>query len=145
LSDLYLASGLIVIAINLLAAAVGGLAWHRHLVSMPFWYLLRIAQVATLGFVFLECVLYAQGHRSEDGLHYLYVFLPVVASLFAEAVRGAAASQELGEVEFRSLPEDRQQEVALAIVRRETGVMTTALLVAGFLVWRAVETTTGMF
>jgi hypothetical protein len=33
----------------------------------------------------------------------------------------------------------------LAIVRRETGVMTVACLVLAFLVWRAIETTSGMF
>lgn len=145
MSDLYLALGLTVIAINLIAGVLGGLSWHRHRISMSFWYALRVAQVATLVFVIFECVLYAQGHRSEDDLHYLYVFLPVVASLFAEAVRGASASQELGDVDFKTLPEEKQQQVALAIVRRETGVMTVAVFVVAFLLWRALETTVGMF
>jgi hypothetical protein len=35
--------------------------------------------------------------------------------------------------------------VALAIVRRETGVMTVSTLVVAFLVWRAVITTAGIF
>lgn len=145
MSDLYLALGLTVIAINLIAGTLGGLAWQRNRVSMPFWYLLRVAQLATLVFVVFECFLYAKGHRSEDDLHYLYVFLPVIASLFAEAMRGASASQELGDVDFKSLSEEKQRTVGLAIVRRETGVMTVALFVAAFLVWRALETTVGMF
>ena len=145
MSDLYLALGLTVIAINLFAGVLGGLAWQRHRISQTFWYALRVAQVATVVFVVYECVLYAQGHRSEDGLHYLYVFLPVVANLFAEAVRGAAASQELGETDFKSLPKEKQKTVAIAILRRETGVMTVATLVAAFLIWRALETTIGMW
>ncbi|MGA7434232.1 MAG: hypothetical protein WBW44_01285 [Solirubrobacterales bacterium] len=145
MSDLYLALGLIVIAINLLAGLVGAVTWQTHRVSMSFWYLLRAGQLATVIFVIAECVLYAAGHRSDDGLHYLYVFLPVVASFLGEGMRGASASQELGDTDFKSLPEEEQQEVAMAIVRRETGVMTVAALVIAFLIWRAIETTTGMF
>lgn len=145
MSDLYLALGLIVIAINLVAGALGGLAWQKHRASMPFWYLLRVAQLATVIFVIFECVLYAKGHRATDDLHYLYVFLPIIASLFAEAMRGASASQELGEVDFKSLSEEKQQEVGMLIVRRETGVMTVALFVIAFLIWRALATTAGMF
>ncbi|MDQ2700446.1 MAG: hypothetical protein M3Y23_03860 [Actinomycetota bacterium] len=145
MSDLYLALGLAVIAINLTAGVVGGLAWQGNRVSMAFWYLLRAGQLATVVFVVAECIFYAGGHRAEDQLHYLYVFLPVIASLLAEAMRGAAASQELGETDFKSLPENRQQAVAMAIVRRETGVMTVATLVIAFLIWRAIATTSGMF
>jgi hypothetical protein len=144
-SDAYFALGLTAIAVNLVAAGVGGLAWRRHSVSLPFWYLLRSAQLLTLLFVLLEAVLYFTGDRATDGLHYLYAALPVVASLLAEAMRGASASQELGETEFASLDEESQQLVAVAIVRRETGVMTVACLVLAFLVWRAIETTSGMF
>jgi len=145
LSDLYLALGLAVIAINLAAGIVGGLAWQANRVSMAFWYLLRAGQLATVVFVVFECVVYAGGHRADDQLHYLYVFLPVAASLLAEGMRGASASQELGETDFKSLPEDQQQKVALAIVRRETGVMTVAAFVIAFLIWRAIATTGGMF
>lgn len=145
MSDLYLALGLAVIAINLAAGIVGGLAWQANRVSMAFWYLLRAGQLATVVFVVFECVVYAGGHRADDQLHYLYVFLPVAASLLAEGMRGASASQELGETDFKSLPEDQQQKVALAIVRRETGVMTVAAFVIAFLIWRAIATTGGMF
>lgn len=145
MSDLYLALGLAVIAINLAAGLVGGLAWQKNRVSMAFWYLLRAGQLATVIFVVFECVLYAEGHRAGDDLHYLYVFLPVAASLLAEAMRGASASQELGEIDFKTLSDERQQQVALAIVRRETGVMAVAALVIAFLIWRALATTAGMF
>jgi hypothetical protein len=106
---------------------------------------LRVGQAVTLLFVLAETWLYFAGNRADDDLHYLYVALPVVASLLAEAMRGASASQELGETDFASLGPDRQQSVAEAIVRRETGVMTVACLVLAFLIWRAIETTAGMF
>lgn len=144
-SGAYLALGLIAITVNLVAGATGAFAWRSNRISIPFWYLLRGAQIATLLFVLAEAWLYFAGNRAEDDLHYLYVVLPVVASLLAEAMRGASASQELGETDFASLDEKRQQTVALAIVRRETGVMSVACLVLAFLVWRAIDTTAGMF
>jgi hypothetical protein len=145
MSDVYLALGVTAIALNLIAGTIGGLAWRADRISIAFWYLLRAAQILTLLFVLAEAVIYAGGNRAEDGLHYLYASLPVVASVLAEAMRGASASQELGDTDFASLDERRQQTVALAIVRRETGVMTVACFVVAFLVWRAIETTAGMF
>jgi hypothetical protein len=144
-ADAYLALGLTAIAVNLVAGGIGAVAWRRNRVSIPFWYLLRFAQIVTLLFVLAEAWLYFAGNRADDDLHYLYATLPVVASLLAEAMRGASASQELGEADFASLDESAQQEVALAIVQRETGVMTVACFVLAFLVWRAIETTAGMF
>ncbi len=144
-ADAYLALGLTAIALNLIAGGIGAVAWRLNRVSIPFWYLLRIAQVVTLVFVLAEAWLYFAGNRADDDLHILYAALPVVASVLAEAMRGASASQELGETDFAALDEDSQQEVALAIVRRETGVMTVACFVLAFLVWRALETTAGMF
>ncbi|MBK8294257.1 MAG: hypothetical protein IPK93_05555 [Solirubrobacterales bacterium] len=141
----YLALGLAVIALNLIAGATGAVAWLRHRLAIAFWYLLRAAQAGTLVFVLFETVLYIGGHRADDGLHYLYVLLPVIASLLAEGMRGASASQELGEVDFKTLSEEQQQEVATLIVRRETGVMTVACFVIAFLVWRAVTTDAGLF
>lgn len=145
MSSTYLALGLAVIALNLVAGVTGWVAWQRRSVSMAFWYLLRGAQVGTVIFVIFECVIYAGGNRAEDGLHYLYVFLPVVASFLAEGMRGASASQELGETDFKALSGEKQQEVALSIVRRETGVMTVACFVIAFLIWRALITDQGLF
>lgn len=145
MSDAYMALGVVVIALNLVAGVIGGLAWRADRISIAFWYLLRAAQIMTLVFVLSEAAVYLGGDRATDGLHYLYATLPVVASVLAEAMRGASASQELGETDFASLDPDRQQTVALAIVRRETGVMTVACFVVAFLVWRAIDTTAGMF
>lgn len=164
MADAYSALGLIVIAINLVAGTAGLAAWAGRRPSIPFWYLLRAAQVVTMLFVLFACVTYLAGHRADDALHYLYVFLPVVASFLAELMRGGAAGQELGErldpepvagaeplaaaelaSRFAELEPDEQQEIGLAIVRRETGIMTVACLVIAFLIWRAMATTAGMF
>lgn len=142
---LYLALLLVVIAINLVAAAVGGLDWYRNRVSIGFWYLLRAAQLATLAFVLGECVLYVIGDRADDQLHYLYVFLPVAVSFLAEGMRAGAASQELEGTDHRTLSDAEQEKVAMAIMHRETGIMATGALVTAFLVWRALATTSGMF
>ncbi len=145
MSSSYLALGLAVIAVNLAAGITGGVAWLRHRLAITFWYLLRVAQVTTLLFVLFETVLYFSGHRADDGLHYLYLILPVVASFLAEGMRGASASQELGETDFKTFPEEKQQQVAMLIVRRETGVMTVACFVIAFLIWRAIITDAGLF
>lgn len=159
MSTAYSALGLAVIAVNLAAAVVGAISWQRSRPSVPFWYLLRVAQILTGLFVLFALVIYVDGHRASDELHYLYVCLPVVVSFMAELMRGASASQELGErlspaepksnqelsEMFAALDPVEQEEIGLEIIRRETIVMTVACFVIAFLLWRALETTAGMF
>lgn len=145
MAEVDLALGLLAIVVSLVGALVGGISWLRHRYSVGFWYLLRTAQLATLVFVLFEGVVYATGARAEDGLHYLYVSLPVVASLLAEATRGAAASHEVGDRDVHRMSPEDQESLANAIIRRETGIMTVSLFVVAFLVWRALDTTAGMF
>lgn len=129
-----------VIALNLVAAALGGIAWFRKESSVPFWYLLRAAQVAVFGQVALGGLLVFTGHQSADDLHYLYGSLPLLVSFLAEAARAGAAERELGEVDFESLPAATQQSLALAIVRREMGIMAVSCGVILFLALRAAGT-----
>lgn len=145
MAEAYLALGIVTIAVSLVGAAVGSYSWLADRASVAFWYLLRSAQLITLVFVVFEGVLYATGTRAEDGLHYLYIGLPVVASLLAEATRGAAASHEVGDRDVHQMSPEQQESLAMAIVRRETGVMTASLFVIAFLIWRAIDTTAGMF
>jgi len=159
LSAAYTALALAAIALSLLAAGAGLFSWQRRKPSVAFWYLLRVAQVVTGLFVLFAAVVYATGHRADDGLHYLYVFLPVAVSFMAELIRGASAGQELGDRLSPSEPKSNQElgelfarldpaeqeKIGLAIIRRETAVMSIACLVIAFLLWRAIETTTGMF
>jgi hypothetical protein len=136
----HLAVGVAVIASNLLAGAWGGFAWLRRLPSVGFWYALRVAQAAVVLQIGLGAILLLSG-REGNGLHYLYGVLPLVVSLLAEATRADAADRELTGLNFDSLPRERQRLIALAIVRRETGIMAVSALVIFLLALRAATTT----
>jgi ABC-type phosphate transport system auxiliary subunit len=140
MADVHLVVGVALIGANLLAAAWGGVAWLRERASIAFWYLLRAAQVSVFIQVTLGALLVVTGHEAADGLHYLYGILPLPVSLLAEAARTGAAEREIGELEFESLPADRQRTIALAIVRREMGIMSVSCIVIFFLALRAAGT-----
>jgi heme A synthase len=136
----HLVVGCSVIAFNLLAGIFGGFAWFRDRASVPFWYLLRAAQVSVFVQVALGGLLVFTGHEASDDLHYLYGVLPLVVSFLAEGARAGAAERELGDVDFESLSEDAQRAMALAIVRREMGIMAVSCGVILFLALRAAAT-----
>lgn len=136
--------GCAVIALNLVAFAFGGLAWYGHRPSIPFWYLLRGAQGAVFLQALLGGLLVFTGHKPAEDLHYLYGILPLVVSLIAEGARAGAAERELRDVDFESLPAESQESLALAIVRREMGIMAVSCGVILFLALRA-ATTSGAF
>jgi len=137
---LHIAVGFSVIALNLAAGAVGGIAWFRDRPSVPFWYLLRIAQVAVFVQALLGGLLVVTNHEPPDDLHYLYGILPLVVSFIAEGARAGAAQRELGEIDFESLDAETQESTALAIVRREMGIMAVSCGVIFFLALRAAFT-----
>jgi heme A synthase len=139
---LHLIVGCSVVLLNLAAGLVGGVAWFQKRPSVPFWYLLRSAQVAVFVQAMLGGLLVFTGHESSDELHYLYGILPLVVSFLAEGARTGAAERELREVDFESLPADSQQTYALAIVRREMGIMAVSCGVILFLALRAAGTST---
>jgi heme A synthase len=136
----HLAVGVALIALNLAAFAVGGVAWLRERPTVPFWYLLRAAQVAVFLQALLGGLLVFTGHEPADDLHYLYGILPLVVSFLAEGARAGAAQRELGDLDFESLPGAEQQSLALAIVRREMGIMAVSCGVILFLGLRAAGT-----
>jgi heme A synthase len=136
----HIAVGCGVIALNLAAFAVGGIAWWRNLQSVPFWYLLRLAQASVFLQALLGGLLVVTNHEPADDLHYLYGLLPLVVSFIAEGARAGAAQRELGEVDFESLDPDTQQSIALQIVRREMGIMAVSCGVIFFLALRAAFT-----
>ncbi|HKA66782.1 MAG TPA: hypothetical protein VKG03_02620 [Solirubrobacterales bacterium] len=138
--EVHLVVGCAVILLNLVAGTVGGVAWFRDRASIPFWYLLRAAQVSVFLQVMLGGLLVFTDHKPAESLHYLYGLLPLVVSFLAEGARTGAAQRELGEVDFESLPADTQQSVALAIVRREMGIMAVSCWVIFFLALRAATT-----
>ena len=136
----HVAAGIAVLATNLIAGAWGGVAWLRRQPSVGFWYALRVAQGAVVLQVGLGAILLLSGHEADNGLHYVYGVLPLLVSLLAEAARAGAADRELIGLDFDSLPPDRQRLIALAIVRRETGVMAVSALVILLLALRALGT-----
>src|SRR6185295_11851389 len=89
--EVHLVVGCALIALNLAAFAVGGVAWLRRRSSIPFWYLLRTAQAAVFLQALLGGLLVMTGHEPGDNLHYLYGILPLVVSFLAEGARAGAA------------------------------------------------------
>ncbi len=140
MTEAHLAVGVTLIVLNLAAFALGGAAWLRDRPSIPFWYLLRAAQAAVFAQAMLGATLVFTGHEPTDKLHYLYGILPLVVSLLAEGARAGAASRELGDVDFEALPAGDQQSLALAIVRREMGIMAVSCGVILLLALRAAST-----
>ncbi|MGH2950571.1 MAG: hypothetical protein ACRDKX_00820 [Solirubrobacterales bacterium] len=141
----HLIGGVAVVVTNLVAGGWGAAAWIRSHPSAAFWHLLRIAQAAVVAQVLLGAVLVLLGRESPDGLHYIYGLLPLVVSLLAEAIRAGAAERELVGLDFDSLPRERQRLIALAIVRRETGIMAASALIVLFLALRAAGTSGELF
>jgi heme A synthase len=138
--EVHLVVGCAVILLNAVAFGFGGVAWLRSQASIPFWYLLRGAQAAVFVQAMLGGLLVVTGHEPSDELHYLYGILPLVVSLIAEGARAGAAERELGDVDIESLPAEGQQSLALAIVRREMGIMAVSCGVILFLALRAAGT-----
>jgi heme A synthase len=139
-APVHLVVGCAVIALNLVAFAVGGIAWYRDRASIPFWYLLRAAQAAVFLQVMLGGLLVFTGHEPDDSLHYLYGILPLVVSLLAEGARTGAAERELRDIDVEALSPGAQHSLALAIVRREMGIMAVSCGVILFLALRAAGT-----
>lgn len=137
---LHIAVGVCLIALNAAAGVVGGLAWYRDRPSIPFWYLLRAAQVSVFVQALLGGLLVVTNHEPKEGLHYLYGILPLLVSFIAEGARADAARREVGETDYENLPQADQEALALAIVRREMGIMAVSCWVIFFLALRAAGT-----
>lgn len=140
---LHIAVGMILITLNAAAGIVGGLAWYRDRPSIPFWYLLRAAQVSVFVQALLGGLLVVTNHQPQESLHYLYGILPLVVSFIAEGARADAARREVGETDYENLPQADQESLAFAIVRREMGIMAVSCGVIFFLALRA-ATTSGL-
>lgn len=137
---LHIAVGICLIALNAAAGLIGGVAWYHDRPSVPFWYLLRAAQVSVFIQALLGGLLLVTNHEPEEGLHYLYGILPLAISFIAEGARADAAQREVGEIDYEALPQAEQESLALAIVRREMGIMAVSCGVIFFLALRAAGT-----
>lgn len=146
MAEVHLVTGIVMMALNLVAGLWGAAAWASSRASVSFWYVLRAAQVSVIVQVLLGALLLVAGREATDAIHYMYGTAPLVVNLFAEGMRAGAAHRELPEdVEFETLPAGEQRAIALRIVRREMGIMTIAcLLIVAFAV-RAAQVSGGMF
>ena len=140
MATIHLAVGIGVIATNLAAGVSGGIAWLKNRPAVAFWYVLRVAQVMVVLQVALGSILLLSGHEAATGLHYVYGVLPLLVALLAEGMRIGAAERELTGLDFDALPRERQRLIALAIARRETGIMAVSTLVVFLLALRAAGT-----
>jgi hypothetical protein len=136
-------------ALSALAAAVGAWRWWQVRPSPWFWRVLRASQAAALALAAGAGVAVAAGGRPDDGLFWVYGLVPVVVGFVAEQLRVASAETVLeargieGTADLAARPDDEQRSVALAIVRREMGVMAVAAGVTAFLAVRAIGTAAG--
>ncbi len=136
----HLVVGCALIALNLIAGLLGGIAWYRDRPSVPFWYLLRAAQLSVVLEAVLGGLLVLGGHKPGENLHYLYGCLPLLVSFLAEGARIGAAEREVRDLDMEALSTEGQEQLALAIIRREMGIMAVSCGVILFLALRAAGT-----
>jgi hypothetical protein len=138
----HVALGVALIAVNALAAAVGGVAWQRDAAPRAFWVLLRAGQALVVVEALDGAVLLAQG-RDLPPLHLIYGLVPLAVSFVAEQLRLAAAHTVLdqqgleGRADVELLSAAEQQDLVRAILRREMGVMAASAAVVALLGIRA--------
>jgi hypothetical protein len=140
--DVHIVVGILALALNLLAFALGAVAWLRRRASAWFWRALRSGQAFVAIEAALGGILLLMGRRATN-LHYLYGALPLVVALIAEQLKLSAATMVLDSHELEDaqavgrLPIAEQREIVVSIVRREIGTMTLAALVVIGLLARA--------
>jgi heme A synthase len=140
MTSIHLVFGVSVLLSSLAGGVWGGYCWLRERASQNFWYLLRVQQAAVAIQALLGTALVMLGHEANSNLHYLYGGLPLIVTLVAEGARAGAAQQELIGIDFEALPPEEQRAIAIAIVRRETGIMAVSCIVVFFLALRAAGT-----
>src|SRR4051812_9011151 len=105
MDEVHLVFGVAVVFSTLASGVLGGGEWLRDRPSVPLSDLLRTARPIVFIQVLLGALLLVTGHEAADVLHYLYGILPLPVSLLAEAARAGAAQQEIGDLDFESVPE----------------------------------------
>jgi len=147
------ATALTVAAINAVAGLLGAWVWYRgdpiSSVGRAFWVALRIGQASALVLALLVGVLALAGRTSSENLFYLYALLPLAVAFVAEQLRVVSAQTILDQRGLENaaavgeLPQEEQQDIMIAVVRRELGVMALSALVVCGLALRAASTAHG--
>lgn len=138
--DLHGYIAIAVLGLNLAAGIWGGLSWLVRRPAVYFWYLLRLAQAAVVAQVTLGAIMMVGGDEPADKLHLVYGILPLVVMIVAEGLRVGVAARIVGDRDIHKLDSEKQQEIAMQIVRRETGIMAVACLLIVALSLRAAMT-----
>jgi len=150
MKDVHVGFAVFTTALTSVVAVFGIWCWWRTRPSRWFWRLLRAVQASLVVLALLGFILAATLRERSDTLHLVYGVLPIVMSFFAEQFRIASAQTVLDARGFESaaavgkLPADEQRAVALAIIRREIGIMTLALVIIVVLLLRAAGTAPSM-
>ena len=144
MSFLHAGIGIAMVAMNLLAGAVGAWHWRHAGTGRTFWPLLRAGQALAVLAAADGLLLVALG-RDLPELHLVYGLTPLVVSFLAEQLRLASADSVMqargleGREAVAALPEASQRELVMTIVRREMGVMAASAVVVAVLGLRAGE------
>lgn len=140
------------VLLAVLSAATGLLgawAWWQVRSVRSFWVLVRASQAAAIALAAAGGVAAALGERPDDGLFWVYALVPIGVNVVAEQLRILSAQSVLdarGIESARALgghSDAEQQSVVVAILRRETGVMTLSAAVVCFMALRALGTAVG--
>ncbi|HEX4692538.1 MAG TPA: hypothetical protein VH276_17700 [Solirubrobacteraceae bacterium] len=138
----HIALGTALIAVNALAAVLGGVQWRRGRTSRLFWPLLRAGQALVVVEALDGAILLLQGDDLPR-LHLIYGLVPLAVSFVAEQLRLVSADQILenrdleGRADVERLSADEQAELVHAILGREMGVMAASAGVVALLGVRA--------
>jgi hypothetical protein len=142
MSSIHTTIGAITIAVNALAAVIGGLAALVNRNPKAFWITLRIGQ----GLVILSAVIGAAlllAGKDLPRLHLIYGLTPIAVAFVAEQLRLATTPTFLekrgleGGKDVAKLPQAEQYALVAAILRREVAVMATSAAVVALLCMRA--------
>jgi hypothetical protein len=139
LSGVHEVLAFVALGANAFAAAWGAVAYLRKVPSTLFWPILRVAQATVAFEVGVGVVLWLQGHKPPDNLHYIYGITPLFVAMITEGMRVGAAQREMEDLEgdFEALERRDQILLARRIVMREIAVMTIGTLLVVTLLGRA--------
>jgi hypothetical protein len=141
-SSLHTQFGALAIALNVLAAVIGGVAWLVRRNPKPFWWCLRAGQALIMIEAVIGAALVLDG-RDLPRLHLIYGLTPIAVAFLAEQLKLLATQTLLdnrgyeGGADIAKLPEAEQREFITAVLRRELGVMATSAGIVAVLAARA--------
>jgi hypothetical protein len=141
-SGLHTQFGALAIGLNVLAAAIGAIAWLLRRNPKPFWWCLRAGQVLIMIEAVIGAALVLDG-RDLPRLHLVYGLTPIAVAFLAEQLKLLATQTLLdnrgyaGGADIAKLPEVEQREFVTAVLRRELGVMATSAAIVAVLAARA--------